>query len=102
MKTNHTPGKWYIAAESTIIVSSGGSEICSITPQGKNWQEEDQANAALIAASPCLLAALQDIESIANGTAPDFTPDQRKDERFCIGAIIGAARKAIRAATGEA
>ena len=45
-----------------------------------------------------LVAALADIEAIANGTAVggDWTAEQRADERFCLGAIVGAARRALR------
>ena len=45
-----------------------------------------------------LVAALVDIEAIANGTIVGWTAAQRADERYCLGAVIGAARRALREA----
>jgi len=45
-----------------------------------------------------LIAALVDIEAIANGTVVGWTAAQRADERYCRGAVIGAARRALREA----
>lgn len=45
-----------------------------------------------------MIDALRDILAIADGAAADMTPDQQRDERFCLGAIVGAARRALREA----
>jgi hypothetical protein len=108
MKTKHTPGPWTLTFDNKGLAAD---IICKPTEddtgtyialmESSRNQSETRYNGFLIASAPDMLAALIDIEAIANGTAADFTQEQRKDERFCLGAVIGAARKAIRQAQGE-
>ena len=65
MKTNdnqiasHTPGPWIAEADWTIV-DEGGFEVAHIEhSEHHKSQSEAEANARLIAAAPCLLAALQ-------------------------------------------
>lgn len=125
MTTAHTPGPWSLPHFVTARRGAGDCRckyvlcekycgaICTVHFEDEPRKtiqegsgddpplEEAKANARLIASAPDMLDALVDIEAIANGTASDFTEEQRKDERFCLGAVIGAARKAIRKAKGE-
>lgn len=60
MKTQkHTPGPWEIFGSSTLNITgkamAKGRKVCSINAT----QDEDRANAALIAAAPEMLEALE-------------------------------------------
>ena len=65
MKTQHTPGPWHIsecATQNTLagICSESGLHITDISGYGQT-EEQNQANARLIASAPDLLAALYSI-----------------------------------------
>jgi hypothetical protein len=55
--TNPTPGPWNIFQSIGLEVEADGIPICEIWQRGD--EDQEQANARLIAAAPCLLAALQ-------------------------------------------
>jgi hypothetical protein len=82
----HTPGPWDIDPASE---EDGG---CSITANGKTvaWHVSKE-NAPLIAAAPELLAALRDLEAMAERYRPAGAPIPESQKR---------ARSAIAKATG--
>jgi hypothetical protein len=55
--SNSTPGPWNIFQSIGLEIEADGIPICEIWQRGD--EEQEQANARLIAAAPCLLAALQ-------------------------------------------
>jgi hypothetical protein len=55
--TNPTPGPWNIFQSIGLEVEADGIPICEIWQRGD--EEQEQANARLIAAAPDLLATLQ-------------------------------------------
>lgn len=66
--SKHTKGEWFAKRDgwSTIYIEcrTGGGmlqEVAACGPTG-NGSEEQEANAKLIAAAPCLLEALQDLK----------------------------------------
>lgn len=91
MKTKHTPGPWEI--ETVPIESRGGSDTChKIGPFNAciydDWvprekgisEEENNANAKLIAAAPELLEALNDFYTLID--SGDLVRDISKDNDF--------------------
>lgn len=62
-KTAHTPGPWIIEADKhgILVLADGAGLSISVTIPGRRPSDEDRANAALIAAAPDLLAALQEL-----------------------------------------
>ena len=52
-----TPGPWNVIDCAGLEVEADGISICEIWQRGD--EDQEQANARLIAAAPCLLAALQ-------------------------------------------
>ena len=89
----HTQGKWHIGKRAADVAVYGekGEEIAKIL-SFYNSDEENKANARLIAAAPELLAHL---EMLVFGIAEGVSIP--KD-----GAAITAAREAIRKARGDA
>ena len=88
--TQHTPGPW-IASHRSIQDGQGGSQrwhilagsdqsiqVCTL----KGWDDEDEANARLIAAAPELLAAL-------------IACERQLDRETLGGEALDAARAAI-------
>ena len=62
--TTHTPGPWHInqVRNHPFVSSVNGERIADCGPDDDNWlgwesEEQAPANARLIAAAPCLLAA---------------------------------------------
>lgn len=66
----HTSGQWHVGAgngEGSIFAENGrtrleigGTTLYPIAQIGRGWnEEEDEANAQLMAAAPCMLAALR-------------------------------------------
>lgn len=73
MTTKHTPGPW--AAESAMsrdvshirYITADGKIIASVRHRVEHTQDEALANAALFAAAPDLLAALQALHAYVRG-----------------------------------
>ena len=66
MTTEHTPGPWVATQYSdgsplTVVYAANGREVADVRSEIKGGVAEDEANAALIAASPDLLAACIDM-----------------------------------------
>jgi hypothetical protein len=66
MNTNHTPGPWQVRGRTNVFPAGGTSRIIAncagYSTNGPDWEEvneENEANARLIAAAPDLLAALR-------------------------------------------
>ncbi len=109
MKTKHTPGPWtyHLGRGSNPrlhIQTMGGYQIAStpeINPHRMAAEENAgrEANAALIAAAPELLAALQGAEKAIVKALPFCPPD---DEAHFVGEWLEEIRAAIQKAQGEA
>ena len=64
MKQKHTPGPWKITRYAALHVETEGHRgicSCGYTNSTKDIDDENKANARLIAAAPDMLAALQDV-----------------------------------------
>lgn len=65
MKTKHTPGPWIVLHSYNVMKDNRSIANCGgYTVNTPNWQEvdeENKANAQLVAAAPALLAALEKI-----------------------------------------
>lgn len=59
-KDKHTGGPWSVEYDGTTVVMGGQCVIVAPAKDGST-REEEKANAALIAAAPCLLSALEAI-----------------------------------------
>jgi len=65
MNEQHTPGPWKIRTSGSV--GTNLMMVASVYPMESEAPEENAANANLIAAAPCLLAALQELaEDIAD------------------------------------
>lgn len=100
---SHTPGPWEIGEEqfgAQVMVFAGEREVADC---GHNFSdcgnEEDRANARLIAAAPELLAALDRLLETVEDEMVGLI--DRKTIRARKVANITEARAAIRAARGE-
>ena len=99
MSAAHTPGPWHAAMDA---VKAGRYNVCPhVTAGGSargmiDEREIAYANALLIAAAPCLLAALQDL---FGADMEHCMMGDGKDDQI---AAISAARAAIAKATGAA
>jgi hypothetical protein len=108
MSAKHTPGPWIGAGPSfgdqfprytTEITTEderygdGHIQICELPFH--HHDEENEANARLIAAAPCLLDALQELTQIASVLAATCLGDSRAKENR-----MDRARAAIAKATG--
>ena len=83
----HTPGPWHMGAgngsgsifadNGRTRLETGGTTLYPIAQIGRGWnEEEDEANARLVAAAPEMLAAL---ESLAVGLSPASVDLQREN-----------------------
>jgi len=102
-RLKHTPGPWIIGPkspdESFPIIADLTRSICEVrNPFFRNDKGQTQANAALIAAAPELLEALQSIAHQAERAALTFPNAAGRDDMLRIG---GNARAAITKATGQ-
>lgn len=60
--TKHTPGPWNYAHGSTDLLTHDGDDVAYVdTAIPERSKAEQQANARLIAAAPCLLAFAQKV-----------------------------------------
>lgn len=108
MESKHTPGPWHLEAGPIIgdETEIPGDWVCVCDDEageaGSVVSYCHPDNATIIAAAPELLAALIDVEAIANGTAFDCKKERTEDAyNYNLGMIIGATRKAIRQAKGS-
>ena len=93
MNTKHTPAPWTVNPKAKTNIRHGNLTIanCSSTHDGSR-EEEEIANAKLIAAAPELLEAL---EKIADGTEPCT----EREAFIFIDIAKSIAREAIKKAT---
>lgn len=94
----HTQGPWHVGAgngKGSIFADNGrtrleigGTTLYPIARMGKGWnEEEDEANARLIAAGPELLEALKwAVQQIED----DLDPDHQTAMNACLAAISKA------------
>lgn len=102
MDTKHTTGPW-----THRRAFSKGEEIgCVVMPMGYDLStsnnEENEANARLIAAAPDLLEALEGLlkaTRMAHGWAQNCGPQYADDDAVFVGEWIDEARAAIAKAT---
>ena len=95
MTTTHTPGPWaYIKPDGVTVrhpqVYSDTGPICHATWLGDGRLKELEANAALIAAAPDLLEALNQMLTLVVLAIPFDGPQQRK-ARAAIDKAAGVA-----------
>lgn len=99
MKTNHTPGPWYMATcngkpSYDRIFGDSGIDVCQMLDIWEDPFPNYKANAKLIAAAPDLLEAcmmaMQDTIMLLDETA-EFTPENLKST---IEALSNAIKKA--------
>jgi len=106
-RTAHTPGPWEIDCTSYDLHTDTGEtyELLPVTAGAdlSSWVgfvfAGDDANAALIAAAPALLAALEAITPDTHGCTAKHTFITDPDCKSCTIAV--AAREAIQQARGE-
>jgi hypothetical protein len=102
MKTNtqHTPGPWsYQLGQTVFEVSTIDRNICEINTPG-SVDDEDEANARLIASAPELLASEMQFVQLCNNLAVALTEDQITEAIRELTSHCHAARAAIAKATG--
>jgi len=105
MDTTHTPGPWTPDRDprrgmewNVHILDQRGHAICFMAHSDGASPERDEANAALVAAAPDLLAALQGLdEAYCRAGSPLSHAERHEDRKRLI-----AARAAILKATGQA
>jgi len=94
MKNNHTPAPWHVAKMGNdsqgLVISEDGDNV-AVT-----YYADD---AAIIAAAPALLAALQQLEGMCN--MPQVRQAMMKHEQAFYHKCMNAARVAIREAEGK-
>lgn len=99
MKTQkHTPGPWHIGLQGGIYQNKTGAQVC-IYDMATNFDDENLANARLIAAAPELLAALELAESALCEIYGEGGPLESCERPFALHNQIVAA---IQKAKGEA
>jgi hypothetical protein len=92
--SSFTPGPWNIFKGIwELEIEADGIAICDLCQRGD--EEQELANARLIAAAPDLLEALEFMLSVFNETYPDVADDEEDREAWA------KARAAIKKATGE-
>jgi hypothetical protein len=78
MEQKHTPGPWAVSKQKRRRVTASGKVICNAVLRNRGGpkhktelkdEHEAEANAALIAAAPDLLAALEKIERALGGAS---------------------------------
>lgn len=116
MNAQHTPAPWRIATETDphdgeqlyyVHADTGGPTCCGqhvarLCHWG-SWDREARANAALIAAAPELLAALEDVTRELDRLQPVYCTDVGDEDtwRAVYGPYLDAARAAIARAKEE-
>ena len=123
MKTKHTPAPWtfeiddrrkfggnlnlYISISTDykpVGLNDGSRSIAAITGMARNekeFQEANQANAALIAAAPELLAACEMSAQLIKVARQYFPASIRNSDKFDLENTCAAILKAISKAKGE-
>lgn len=107
--TKHTPGPWHIGSgngEGSIFADNGrtrleigGTTLYPICQVNRKWEdEEDEANARLIAAAPELLQAIKDLFRECAMVHKSWGNDDNTEE---AAAAIKRAKDAIANATAE-
>jgi hypothetical protein len=97
--TKHTPGPWHIGMKpGPIIYGPSGEQVACLFPAMLDNQE-NKANARLIAAAPALLEALQ--ETLRVLVTPQGFPDKNKGRTQEQQDAFDQSRQAIAQATGE-
>ena len=90
-----TPGAWHIGLQKCIYADRDGTQIafCDI---GTNFDDENLANARLIAAAPELLAALawfaDELPGIIRQCCPDGVPMELSKAHDAARAVIAKAK----------
>lgn len=97
---HHTPGPWHIGAGNgagaifsdegrMLLTEAGGTTLFPIATVCYGYRDdEDEANAHLIAAAPDLLAALKDLLDQADETYPHFESPRGTANRMLARAAI--------------
>lgn len=102
--TKHTPAPWKVhnnigkKSEIGIIADEAPCIICTMS-NAKEWPNEAEANARLIAAAPELLDALKAIKGMCN--MPEVRQAMMKHEQAYYHKTMNAARAAIQKAESE-
>ena len=88
--SKHTPAPWNVTGFERIVVNDSLGRTLALAPGSSNDLDEMKANAALIAAAPDMLAALQDILDLWD------------DPNMPMGDLLARVRAAIAKAEGGA
>ncbi len=101
--SNHTPGPWYIDADEPeakgIPITNGAGFIADVGTLGPS-DDEDRANARLVAAAPDLLAALEEVTTELFWMDHGPRDSDRKAFARRVEELRGLARAAIAKAKG--
>lgn len=96
-KTQHTPGPWIIDFDQDWDIHKCGTVVAKVPDDNGLKTEINQANAALIAAAPSMLAdlerALSVLDSIKNGERWDSECDFHTD---CVRETIAKAKGEVK------
>jgi len=96
METKHTQGEWFVNPRSSRNVRCGSKTIANCS-QGQNGENEEIANAKLIAAAPKMLEALELIINTCN--PKDVTKHKQSHGmdlgEFYVGSCSTPSNKAI-------
>lgn len=89
MSEQHTPGPWEVAPNGVCVFAANLRTGAGIAHCGMaaRTREEVAANARLIAAAPCMLAALKDISACLDAEAEGGLTDPEALENIIQGAI---------------
>lgn len=103
MSEKHTPGPWEVCCPRNrfdcIRIFSGNRCIAYVG--GANRRTDDDANAALIAAAPDMLAALESIQAELSRAAADARETGYREGSSLPASIHVMIDRAIRKASGE-
>lgn len=93
--SNTTPGPWHVGGNGTIVYAADGLAVANATTyHGRTEPETGRANAALIAAAPCMLAL---VRATARGVCScTYYGDDAHGEPSYSGCLVCDAREIIK------
>lgn len=91
MGDHHTPGPWHVGTgkATTIVYAADGYAVANATTYHGRHDQPAEANAALIAAAPDMLTALQMVDRWASGYGTATQSEMRQWVRAAIAKAEG-------------